>query len=742
MPVKVIHLISGGDIGGAKTHVLTLLQALGRERASLICFKDGEFAQDARALGIDTRICDKSVSGCVSELSRIISAEGFQIVHCHGSRANFIGSLVKKKVAVPFVTTVHSDYKLDYLGRPLAAMTYGRLNAHALRKMDYYIGVSDVMRDILTDRGFPPQSIFTIYNGIDFSVQPHPLPRDEFFRNYGIEASDKWIIAGIAARLNPVKDMSTLIRAASHAVKTCPELHIAIAGDGEQLSMLRELASELGIAQNVHFLGWVDDMDSFYGAIDIITLTSLSETFPYALTEGTRFSLPAISSCVGGVSKLLDGGRCGRLFTPGDDRALAGYLVELCESKEKRLALGEALAKRARELFSIEKTRDTQIEIYESILRREAKKRSGRRYGVTLCGAYGQKNTGDDAILESIVRNLRSHDPDTPVTIMSRTPKETAKANRVGSIQTFNPTAYRKAMRSSRLFIAGGGSLIQNVTSHRSLWFYLHVLKSAKKLGCRVMMYGCGIGPVTGSKDRKMAADVLNGYVDTITLREDSSLDELRALGVTRPKIVLSADPAINVPCPDGLETDAIMTSAGLEPGGRYIGFALRQWPGFSEKAGDLAAAADYAYEKYALLPVFIPINSKEDIQPSELVCSKMKSPHILLPPMDSSSEITALLSRMHILVSMRLHGLILASGRAVPLVGLSYDPKVDAFMKYMGLDNLMHLEDISAPALCSAVDSAYTADTSAQKENAERLIELEKRNMECAKELLAEYDA
>ncbi len=735
--MKVIHLISGGDVGGAKTHVLSLLRALGRERVSLICFRDGEFAQDARALGIDVRICDKSISGCISELSRIISAEGFQIVHCHGSRANFIGSLLKRKTGVPFVTTVHSDYKLDYLGRPLAALTYGKLNAHALRKMDYYIGVSDAMCDILKDRDFPPEKIYTIYNGIDFSAQKHPLTRCEFFRGYGIEASDKWIIAGIAARLNPVKDIPTLIKAAAQAVKSCPELHIAIAGDGEQLSMLRALADELGIAQNVHFLGWVDDMDSFYSAIDIITLTSLSETFPYALTEGTRFCLPAISSRVGGVSKLLDGGRCGRLFSPGDNKALAEFLIELSTDKEKRHALGKALEKRSHELFSIEKTRDTQIEIYKSILRREARKRAGERYGITLCGAYGQKNTGDDAILESIVRSLHGYDPDIPITIMSRTPKETAKSNRVRSILTFNPTAYRKSMRSSKLFIAGGGSLIQNATSHRSLWFYLHVLKSAKKLGCKVMMYGCGIGPVTGDKDRARAAKILNNYVDTITLREDSSLGELESLGVNRPKIVLSADPAITIPCPDEPETDAIIASAGLESDGRYIGFALRPWQGFSEKVNAIAAAADYACEKYSLTPVFITINAAEDIRPSELVCSKIKTPHIMLAPMDSSYEITAVLSRMRVLVSMRLHGLILASGRAVPLVGLSYDPKVDAFMKYMRLNNVLQFEDISAQSLITAVDSAYAADTSAQNKNVQRLMELETVNLACAKELI-----
>ena len=168
--MKVITLISGGDIGGAKTHVLSLLHGLGKtEQVRLVCFREGEFAEDARKLGIDTCVMEVSVGAAIGRLTQMIREEGFQIIHCHGARANLTGAILRRKVRVPIVTTVHSDYRLDYLGRPLHRLTYGTINTIALRMFDYHIGVSDAMAQLLISRGFDPQTMFAIYNGIDFT---------------------------------------------------------------------------------------------------------------------------------------------------------------------------------------------------------------------------------------------------------------------------------------------------------------------------------------------------------------------------------------------------------------------------------------------------------------------------------------------------------------------------------------------------------------------------------------------
>lgn len=123
--MKVIHLISGGDSGGAKTHVLSLLQNLNKTiAAQLVCFRDGPFADEARTLGIPTMIVSgNNVLRVRRQLTDYILEGRYQLIHCHGSRANMIGALLRKSTGLPVVSTVHSDYKLDYMGRPLSRLT-------------------------------------------------------------------------------------------------------------------------------------------------------------------------------------------------------------------------------------------------------------------------------------------------------------------------------------------------------------------------------------------------------------------------------------------------------------------------------------------------------------------------------------------------------------------------------------------------------------------------------------------
>ena len=382
--MKVIHLISGGDSGGAKTHVLSLLQHLNQTiTAQLVCFRDGPFAEEARQMGIPTMICGgNNVFRTRRKLAAYIREGGYEIIHCHGSRANMIGAMLRKVTGLPVVTTVHSDYRLDYMGRPLSHLTFGTINALALRRLDYRIGVSDAMVDLLISRGFPADRFYTIYNGIDFTPPPTQGDRLEYLRSLGADVDENSVVVGIAARMNPVKDMATLVRGFAAGYAKCPRLRLLIAGDGPEKDKLTALAAELGVERQVCFAGWISGgMDRFYSALDINALTSLSETFPYALTEGARFHLATVSTAVGGIPYLIDQDVNGYLFQPGDWQALGNDLAALGNDDELRRRLGEKLYEKASTQFSIQKTVSTQLQIYASILRRHRRRscRPGRR---------------------------------------------------------------------------------------------------------------------------------------------------------------------------------------------------------------------------------------------------------------------------------------------------------------------------------------------------------------------------
>ena len=738
--MKVIHLISGGDSGGAKTHVHMLLQNLSRTiDVTMVCFMEGPFAQEARELGIHTIVLPgHNLLHTFHTLKKMVLEDGYQIIHCHGARGNMMGALLRKATGLPVVTTVHSDYRLDYLGRPFSRITYGTINTIALRLLDYRIGVSDAMTDLLISRKFDPDKLFTIYNGLDFTPRTPAMTREEYWKSVGLKADENSVVVGIAARLNPVKDIATLVRGFALAHETCPNLRLLIAGDGEQMDMLKNLARELGLEEHVCFAGWVSDTDSFYNALDVNTLTSLSETFPYSLTEGARAGLPTVASRVGGVPYLIEHGVHGFLFEAGDAKALAHHLTALAQDPELRRHMGQRLYQRAKQDYSLESTLQRQLSIYEAILRRQARK-AGKRDGALVCGAYGRGNAGDDAILEAIVTELRQVDPDLPVWVLSRNPEDTRLTYRVNSIYTFAFPKFLWRMRKTRLYINGGGSLMQDVTSHRSLWFYLFTISWAKKLGNKVMMYGCGIGPITSPANRRRASRVLQKSVDAITLRDTHSKDELDDMGVTKPEIILSADPTVILPPAPEQAIDGILESQGIDPKGNYIGFALRPWPGFEDKASVFAAAADYAYEQYGLTPVFLPIERRLDVAAARTAAQYMKAPHYILSETGSSSHTIGLFARMQAVVSMRLHALVFSAGQGVPLVGVVYDQKISSFLSYIGQDLYTDLSQVTAETLKGYIDASCKriGDTEFLSGGVERLRQVEQRNSETARRLL-----
>ena len=178
-------------------------------------------------------------------------------------------------------------------------------------------------------------------------------------------------------------------------------------------------------------------------------------------------------------------------------------------------------------------------------------------------------------------------------------------------------------------------------------------------------------------------------------------------MGVDHPEIILSADPTVILPAAAPQVVDGILEREGLDPNGSYIGFTLRPWPGFKEKAEIFAAAADYAYRKYGLTPVFLSINFRTDGEASQLVTEHLSIPFHVLGEQMSTGEVIGVLSRMTAVVSMRLHGLIFAAGQGVPLIGVAYDPKVTAFLDYVEQTNYMQFEAVNEEDLSDQIDAA-----------------------------------
>ncbi len=704
--MKIVHMIGGGDVGGAKTHVLSLVSKLSEDNeVVLVCFRDGEFAEDARALGIDTRVIDsKNPIKDLRDLKGIV-CDGFDIVHCHGAKANVMAAAIKRHIKVPVITTVHSDYRLDYMGSIVKRLTNGILNTVALRLLDGYIGVTNAFLDLLIERGFDPYKLFALNNGIDFDTQTTPkTPREEYLARLGIKCTENTVVCGIAARFHPVKDIATAVRAVAEISDICPELYLLLGGDGEQKEMLEDLVHELGLEGRVVFAGWIDDMDSFLGAVDISIISSVSEGFPYSILESARAKCTMVSTPVGAMPEVIDDGNNGLLFGVGDASALAKHLRYLYENSDARKAMAEKLFEKASEKYSFNAMVSSQMAIYQRVksLRESSKSRRGQ---VVVCGSYGRGNAGDDAILKAVIREIHQVDNNTRICVMSKSPEQTKKRYHVRSIYTFNILKILSSMRRSHLYINGGGSLIQDSTSSRSLYFYLFTLIAAHICGCKVMMYGCGIGPVRKKRNRALAARVIQNNVDCITLRDPDSFDELRVMGVTKPEMCLAADPTLGIAPADDESVKRALSAEGMDVTKPYLCLAMRNWKGIDEKIDHIAKAADYAAQKYGLGIALIPMERKRDLQIAELIRKKLKSESVIIRGEYDVHTVIGMLSKMRVIMAMRLHALVFGAGQGVATIGIAYDHKVTGFMNYIGREMCVLYDECSSDILKGFVD-------------------------------------
>lgn len=369
--MKVLHLISGGDTGGAKTHIISLLKGLDKIiEAKVICFIKDTFYEDAKKSGVNIEVFHqkkRSDMSVVKRLAEEVEREDYDIVHCHGARANFIAMFLKNRINTPMITTVHSDYKLDFKDNIYKRFVFTTLNTFALKRFDNYIAISDTFKEMLVERGFKRDKIFTAYNGIDLDQELIYLSKDDFLERHNIDYNGE-LIVGIIARLDLVKDHETFIKAANKVLKKRKDIIFLIAGDGNEEKTLKEMVKELGIESNVYFLGYIKDPYSFFNTIDINILSSVSESFPYVILEGARMKRTVISTKVGGVSMLVKDGYNGYLIDVGDKLALASKIEELAKDTEKVKVMGENLYKDVKEKFSSDAMAKQHVKIYEEII--------------------------------------------------------------------------------------------------------------------------------------------------------------------------------------------------------------------------------------------------------------------------------------------------------------------------------------------------------------------------------------
>ena len=306
-----------------------------------------------------------------------------------------------------------------------------------------------------------------------------------------------------------------------------------------------------------------------------------------------------------------------------------------------------------------------------------------------ISGYYGFDNCGDEAVLLAMIHCLQKLSPDVRITVLSDQPEKTSSLYGVKAADRWSPVAVAMSLLGCRLFISGGGSLIQDATSTRSANYYLMVIRLACLLAKKAIIYGQGVGPISDEKLKTKTAKILN-RCDGISVRDGTSAQLLQELGVDR-EVLIASDPvmALSYEDVDRNEIKGYLQEIGLlsEAGRKrkpLLLVMMRCW-GDNRHLAPAAALLDVqARNGWDIL--LAPAQFPSDMEAIDKLSNLMSERLYCLGTSLTAKQFLALTAYADKVFSMRLHGLIFAMAMGTPMMGLSYDPKVDAFMEQAGL--------------------------------------------------------
>jgi len=333
----------------------------------------------------------------------------------------------------------------------------------------------------------------------------------------------------------------------------------------------------------------------------------------------------------------------------------------------------------------------------------------GRDKTVVISGYYGFANSGDEAVLHAITTAVRDEAAAAGVNVrmvvLSANPAETTRIHGVEAVHRMRPLDLIRALWSADALISGGGSLLQDVTSSRSVPYYLGIVRLAQLMRKPVYIYAQGIGPIL---DRKRFGPMIRSMFRAcryVSVRDQESKELLVSFGLKPDSIEVVPDPVM------GMGAGISVSAAGPAREDLAVGVSVRYW---REDRADLKALAEGLRRVGEARPdvrfVLLPFHLPADRDASEFVAGELASAGLASERVQVHSgtehprEMLQLVSGCDVLVGMRLHSLIYAATTGVPPVGVSYDPKIDQFLRRLGESPAGTTENLDAVALSGKV--------------------------------------
>lgn len=642
--MKILLLADTLDVGGAETHIYELSRSLLLSGHKVALLSGGGKTADAlKALGVKVTEC-KSISGLPlslgaarSSLLSLLREYKPDLVHAHTRKSLFLCESVRPAIHFPLVFTAHAKFQ------------NGGIKGLFTKPPRHTLAVSeDIKRHFAACFGADADNITVIENGIDtdrFS------PKEKTAAHNILTVSRLDRDCSLSAEL--------LCTLAPRLARIYPDFRLTVVGGGNDLQKIKELASRANAAigrkavvcagRLCDVLPQIRECDIFAG-VSRAALEAMSCNKPVILcgNEGyfgicreENFDLAAKENF------------CARGYPLPDAERLFADICALFDGLDSQnLRLRERVVKGYRAELMAQKT----VSVYNKAI---GHFKSRLKYDALLCGYYGFGNAGDELVGRHIIDSLA------PMRIA------VVGARGGGRIRRFDIPRLCYAIKNSSGVILGGGSLLQNATSRRSLEYYLFILKLANRYGKKVMLYANGIGPLNGKSARTACKKALR-YADTVSLRDSASLSAADSILPKDTLRYLTCDPAL-APLTSVRRFDRIAIFIRGEDESRELTAAL-------SRCGKLFGNSE---------AVFAPMNLKRDLRASQRLAASM--PFLARTQVfDGTDELVSFISESRFVISSRLHALIIAASSGVPFVALCADPKLKSFVLDCGLPTLL----------------------------------------------------
>lgn len=380
--IKILRIIARLNIGGPAIHTTILTKRLNPERFRSLLVTGIEGDQEGNMLdllgesdlkpivieelGREISLLDDLKA--LFKLYRLIRKEKPDIVHTHTAKAGTLGRAAACLARVPIIVhTFHGHVFHSYFS-PLKTKIFILIEKALAGVSRKIITVSQKQREEILGYGIgDPNKVVSIPLGLEL---------DRFLDLKSIKGSlrkelglfGQEALIGIIARLVPVKDHSCFLSAAEIITRKHPEARFLVVGDGELRGRLESQTKELGLEDQVIFLGFRPDLDRIYADLDIVVLSSLNEGLPVAVIEAMAAGLPVVSTRVGGVVDLIEDGVTGRLVPPEDPEALALGILELLTDPERRNKIGRIGREKVYPSLSAERLVKDMENLYEDLM--------------------------------------------------------------------------------------------------------------------------------------------------------------------------------------------------------------------------------------------------------------------------------------------------------------------------------------------------------------------------------------